>query len=104
MSMKKIIGILFLALAIQCGSAQKLGPERPRTWSLPDHMKENLVNAINEFNRQFQQKVILFKIELRKNYKGYETLPESALLDLDGSRFVHPDDMELYLKPKEGKK
>jgi len=85
---KAIIGILTLVclILIVCSVAKNEQPVK--TWKIPDHMTENLNYMINDFNRRFEARITQYKDDLRTNFRGYEDLPDDAVLDLQSGVFI----------------
>ena len=82
-----IISLLCISLVfIVCSTAKNEQPVK--TWKIPDHMTENLNYMINDFNRRFETRVQQFKAELRENFRGYEEMPDDAVLDLKNGIFI----------------
>lgn len=66
-----------------------------RTWKIPFYMVENLLYMVDEFNRKFQEKVDLYKRELRARFPEFKDMPDDVILDLKSGMFISRQD---YLK------
>ena len=101
---KRLAIIMILCIAtvfIVCSSAKNEQPVK--TWKIPNYMVENLNYMINDFNQRFEARVGSFKTELRANFKGYESLPDDAVLDLKGGLFIDRADYMRLLQEAQAK-
>ena len=97
-----IISLLCIALVfIVCSTAKNEQPVK--TWKIPDYMAENLNYMVNDFNQRFEAQVNKFKAELRENFKGYEDMPEDAVMDLKSGVFIDRADYIRLLQEAQAK-
>jgi len=88
--------LLFLIIFSYSGEKSK----RFKTWKLPPYMRQNIQFMMSEFNRQMDQKVKSFIIDLKKNHKGFSDMPMNVRYDHEMGLLFRPEDSELYDKEK----
>lgn len=69
-----------------------------KTWKLPEYMQENLQWMLNDFNKKFDEKVQVYKKELKTRFEEFKDMPEDVVLNLEGGIFIERSD---YLKLQE---
>lgn len=78
--------------------AEAQEPAPPKTWKVPDYMRENLQRDIEDFNKRFEAKVQAYKKELKTRFSEFKDMPEDVILYLEGGFFITRSD---YLKLQE---
>ena len=73
-------------------------PPQIKTWKLPEYMQENLQWMLNDFNKKFDEKVQVYKKELKTRFEEFKDMPEDVVLNLEGGIFIERSD---YLKLQE---
>ncbi len=63
-----------------------------KTWKLPVYMQENLQRELDDFNKQFNEKVEAYKKELKTRFAEFKDMPDDTVLYLEGGIFITRSD------------
>jgi len=88
--------LLFLIIFSYPGEKSK----QFKTWKLPPYMRQNIQFMMSEFNRQMDQKIKDFIVDLKKNHKGFSDMPMNVRYDHEMGLLFKPEDFEQYNKEK----
>ena len=90
--------VICLVLALIFGFCIKLNGQKKqeaapaKTWKLPTYMQENLQREMDDFNKRFEEKVQVYKKELKTRFKEFSDMPNDVILYLEGGFFITRSD------------
>ena len=94
--MKKIfilILLLFLTMAFSAQEAEK-PPEqlKVKTWRLPVDLHQALVKMVDDFNKEYNTRLEIYKQVLKSSSAEFADMPEDAVFDLQSGVFLSKND------------
>lgn len=97
---------LFILILIACftlpivGQAQEKATQEEaektpeiETWTIPAYHRAHLDRLIEEFNKLWESELDKIKVDLQKNYRGYESMPiKDVIFDRAKGYFILRED------------
>ena len=92
--MKKIlILILLLFLTIPVSAQEKpVEPLKVKTWRLPADLHQVLVKMVEDFNKEYNSRIEIYKQVLKSSSAEFADMPEDAIFDLKSGVFLSKND------------
>ena len=94
--MKKIfilILLLFLIVPVTAQETEK-PPEqlKVKTWRLPADLHQALVKMVDDFNKEYNTRLEIYKQVLKSSAAEFADMPEDAVFDLQSGVFLSKND------------
>jgi len=63
-----------------------------KTWRMPADLHQGLVKMVDDFNRDYNSRIEIYKEVLRKSSDEFADMPEDAVFDLQSGVFLSKND------------
>ena len=95
---KLLILILLLFLTIPVSAQEKPTEQTPpeqlkvKTWRLPEKLHKKLVKMVDDFNKEYNTRLEIYKQVLKSSSTEFADMPEDAIFDLKSGVFLSKND------------
>ena len=92
---KTLILILLLLLAIPVTAQETEKPPeqlKVKTWRLPADLHQALVKMVDDFNKEYNTRLEIYKQVLKSSAAEFADMPEDAVFDLQSGVFLSKND------------
>jgi len=97
-----LFGLLVIWLWIDDGkrlNAQEIKQPPPqqkiKTWRMPADLHQGLVKMVEDFNKEYNAKIEIYKQVLRSSSDEFADMPEDAVFDLQSGVFLSQNDYKM---------
>lgn len=88
-----LILLLFLTIPVIAQETEQ-SPEqlKVKTWRLPADLHQGLVKMVEDFNKEYNSRIEIYKQVLRSSSAEFTDMPEDAVFDLQSGVFLSKND------------
>jgi len=69
--------------------------QKIKTWRMPTDLHQGLVKMVDDFNKEYNMKVEIYKEVLRSSSAEFADMPEDAIFDLQSGVFLSQNDYKM---------